>query len=352
MTRPDLTRKRRHGRTLFTAPAFAIGWLLECGAARTVSSPTPRSPAGWRKPAPLRRTGFRPICSAVPNSASESRPRPEKTRLRSEARKKSDAPKAPPGRPARKASPRARTPQSMAARQREISVSEFFTKNRHLLGFDNPQKALLTAVKEAVDNSLDACEEAGILPDLRDRDQRGRREPLPRRRRGQRPRHRAAADPQDLRQAALRLEVPPAQAERGQQGIGISAAGMYGQLTTGKPVQIISRTGKRKPAHLFQLAIDTKKNAPVIQKDAEIEWDAAARHAGRDRAGGGLQEGPALGGRLPRADRARQPARADPLRPPEGRAADLRAGRPTSCPRRPGRSSPTPTASSWACCCA
>ncbi|MGB5514800.1 MAG: ATP-binding protein, partial [Thermoanaerobaculia bacterium] len=54
----------------------------------------------------------------------------------------------------------------MAARQREISVSEFFTKNRHLLGFDSPTKALLTTIKEAVDNSLDACEEAGILPDL------------------------------------------------------------------------------------------------------------------------------------------------------------------------------------------
>ena len=44
----------------------------------------------------------------------------------------------------------------MGARQREISVSEFFTKNRHLLGFDNPRKALLTCVKEAVDNALDA----------------------------------------------------------------------------------------------------------------------------------------------------------------------------------------------------
>ena len=52
----------------------------------------------------------------------------------------------------------------MGARQREISVAEFFTKNRHLLGFDNPRKALLTCVKEAVDNALDACEEAGILP--------------------------------------------------------------------------------------------------------------------------------------------------------------------------------------------
>ncbi|MHC4984203.1 MAG: ATP-binding protein, partial [Planctomycetota bacterium] len=58
------------------------------------------------------------------------------------------------------------TAQSMAAKQREISVSEFFTKNRHLLGFDNPRKALLTAVKEAVDNALDACEEAHILPDI------------------------------------------------------------------------------------------------------------------------------------------------------------------------------------------
>ncbi len=59
------------------------------------------------------------------------------------------------------------TAESMARRQREISVSEFFTKNRHLLGFDSPRKALLTAVKEAVDNSLDACEEARIVPEIR-----------------------------------------------------------------------------------------------------------------------------------------------------------------------------------------
>jgi DNA topoisomerase-6 subunit B len=62
--------------------------------------------------------------------------------------------------------PRKVTAEVMAGRQREISVSEFFSKNRHLLGFDNPSKALLTTIKEAVDNSLDACEEAGILPEL------------------------------------------------------------------------------------------------------------------------------------------------------------------------------------------
>ena len=58
------------------------------------------------------------------------------------------------------------TAQSLAAGQRDISVSEFFAKNRHLLGFDSPRKALLTSVKEAVDNSLDACEEAGILLEI------------------------------------------------------------------------------------------------------------------------------------------------------------------------------------------
>ena len=58
----------------------------------------------------------------------------------------------------------AATAESMAAKQRDISVSEFFAKNRHLLGFDNPRKALLTAIKEAVDNALDACEDAHILP--------------------------------------------------------------------------------------------------------------------------------------------------------------------------------------------
>ena len=53
--------------------------------------------------------------------------------------------------------------EELAKKQRAISVTEFFEKNRHLLGFDNKQKALLTCVKEAVDNSLDACEELGHI---------------------------------------------------------------------------------------------------------------------------------------------------------------------------------------------
>jgi len=162
---------------------------------------------------------------------------------------------------------------SMATRQREISISEFFTKNRHLLGFDNPQKALLTAIKEAVDNSLDACEEAGILPDLIvEIVEVGEN------------RFRIAVE--DNGPGIVKQQIPRIfgkllygskfhrlKQQRGQQGIGISAAGMYGQLTTGRPVSIISRTGKHSPAHQFQLVIDTKKNAPVIQKDTTVEWD-------------------------------------------------------------------------------
>src|SRR4051812_29002453 len=55
-----------------------------------------------------------------------------------------EAPRTPPARRS--------TAEAMAQKQREISISEFFTKNRHLLGFDNPSKALLTTIKEAVDN--------------------------------------------------------------------------------------------------------------------------------------------------------------------------------------------------------
>jgi DNA topoisomerase-6 subunit B len=56
--------------------------------------------------------------------------------------------------------------EQLAAGQREISIAEFFEKNKHMLGFDSSARGLVTAVKEAVDNALDATEEAGILPDV------------------------------------------------------------------------------------------------------------------------------------------------------------------------------------------
>src|SRR5438067_4675677 len=171
----------------------------------------------------------------------------------------------------------------MGARQREISVSEFFTKNRHLLGFDNPRKALLTCVKEAVDNALDAAEEAGILPDVVVTVEvvasNGAPPPA-----SQATRFRVTVI--DNGPGIVRQQIPPIFAKllygskfhrlrmsRGQQGIGISAAGMYAQLTTGKPVQIISRTGPRAAAHFFEVSIDTKKNEPRIFENKKIDWE-------------------------------------------------------------------------------
>ena len=160
----------------------------------------------------------------------------------------------------------------MGARQRDISVSEFFLKNRHLLGFDSPRRALLTAVKEAVDNSMDACEEAGIVPEIGvDLEQ--------------------IADARfrvtitDNGPGIVRAQIPKIFAKllygskfhrlrmsRGQQGIGISAAGMYGQLTTGAATKILSRTKSLKTAHAIAVMIDTKQNKPAILSDTEQDW--------------------------------------------------------------------------------
>jgi DNA topoisomerase-6 subunit B len=187
--------------------------------------------------------------------------RPRKTKARKSA----------PG--SRPASQTRMTAKEMAGRQRDISVSEFFAKNRHLLGFDNPSKALLTTVKEGVDNSLDACEEAGVIPDIRveivQLDET---------------RFRIAVE--DNGPGIVRAQVPKIfgrllygskfhrlRQSRGQQGIGISAAGMYGLLTTGKPIIITTRTGPKKAAHHFELVIDTKTNEPKVKRDDQVSWE-------------------------------------------------------------------------------
>src|SRR3954467_46694 len=156
------------------------------------------------------------------------------------------------------------TAESMAAKQKDISVSEFFAKNRHLLGFDNPRKALLTTVKEAVDNSLDACEEAGILPEIWVHIEATGGD-------------RFKVGIQDNGPGILKKQIPlifgkllygskfhRLRQSRGQQGIGISAAGMYGVQTTGKPVKIVSKVAANKAAHYYEIQIDTKKNEPQI----------------------------------------------------------------------------------------
>ncbi len=165
------------------------------------------------------------------------------------------------------------TAEGLAKKQRDISVSEFFVKNRHLLGFDNPQKALLTAVRECVDNSLDACGEAGILPDLEIVIE-------------QLSENRFKVAVTDNGPGIVRKQVPKVfgkllygskfhtlKQQRGQQGIGVSAAGMYGQLTTGKPVKIESKIKGTHAAHAFEVTVDTKQNEPLVLRDEKVKWE-------------------------------------------------------------------------------
>jgi len=162
--------------------------------------------------------------------------------------------------------------ETMAAKQRDISVAEFFEKNRHLLGFDNKKKALLTVVKEAVDNSLDACEEARILPEINvEIVDMGN------------DRFRVVVE--DNGPGIVKKQIPNIFAkllygskfhtmkqQRGQQGIGISAAVLYAQLTTGRPAKINSRISAKEDAHYYELHIDTQNNKPEIVKEDVVNW--------------------------------------------------------------------------------
>jgi len=162
--------------------------------------------------------------------------------------------------------------EELARQQKAISVAEFFEKNRQILGFDSAPRALITTVKEAVDNSLDACEEAGILPDIFVQVKR-------------------SGDyyqviVEDNGPGIVAEEIPRVFAKllygsrfhtlrqsRGQQGIGISAGVLYSQLTSGKPTKVISKIGPGRPGYYYELTINTAQNEPEISLAEEREWE-------------------------------------------------------------------------------
>lgn len=165
------------------------------------------------------------------------------------------------------------TAHELAKKQKEISVAEFFERNKHILGFGNQTRALVTSVKEGVDNSLDACEEANILPDVYVEIQNGEDSEC-------------KIIIEDNGPGVVKKQIPhifgrllygsrfhAIRQSRGQQGIGISAVVLYGQLTTGKHARIISKIQPDRPAIVNEIAIDTNKNRAEVLNMDTIHWD-------------------------------------------------------------------------------
>jgi len=167
------------------------------------------------------------------------------------------------------------TAHKLAEKQQEISVTEFFEKNKHILGFDSRSKSLLMGIKEAVDNALDACEEAGFLPDIVVKIER-----LP-----EDDEYRIYVE--DNGPGIIKKMIPNVfgrllygsrfhalRQSRGQQGIGISATVMYGNITTGKPAHIRSKIeGTEEVAWEMDITIDTKVNRPIVTNETAFIWN-------------------------------------------------------------------------------
>jgi len=162
--------------------------------------------------------------------------------------------------------------EEISSKQKQASIGEFFEKNKHFLGFDTQQRAIITAVKEAVDNSLDACEEARILPDIRVELRRTKSDEIEMISQDNGP-----GIPRDSIEGVfgkflLGSRFHAIRQTRGQQGIGITGVVMYSQLTTGSKTHVISKIKSDSSAVHVDLGIDTKKNRAIKTREKRDIW--------------------------------------------------------------------------------
>lgn len=159
------------------------------------------------------------------------------------------------------------------------STAEYFAKNLQQVGFSSPIKAVLTTLKEAVDNSLDACEQSKILPDLEVLIEKVGT---------------GSTKNTDLVKIVVEDNGPGIEADdlakvfgeylasskfgrgqctRGQQGIGISAATTWAQMTNARGVLVTSKTKSMRKAVRAQVDVDIKSNTGIVKNKETIEWD-------------------------------------------------------------------------------
>ena len=163
----------------------------------------------------------------------------------------------------------------MASNQKQIAISEFFEKNKHFLGFDSLQRSIITAVKEAVDNSLDACEEARILPDIKIKISKidSKKDILELVAEDNGPGIPQRSIEKVFGQLLFGSRFHAIRQSRGQQGIGITGVVMYSQLTTGKPTNVVSKVASEATAVTVNIGLDTRKNKAVKSDQDRIIWE-------------------------------------------------------------------------------
>lgn len=148
---------------------------------------------------------------------------------------------------------------------RAVSPAEFFYKYREIAGFANPARAIYQTIRELVENALDATDVHGIPPDIKIVIKK-------------------ADEAQDYYQITVEdngIGIPPnivpnafgkvlfsskyvLRQSRGMYGLGVKMVVLYAQMTTGRPVEVITSRSGYKRIYYFKLRIDVNKNEPVV----------------------------------------------------------------------------------------
>ena len=167
------------------------------------------------------------------------------------------------------------TAERMAQNQKQVAISEFFEKNKHFLGFDSLTRSLITAVKEAVDNSLDACEEARILPKIRVQITKidDKKNIIELKSEDNGPGIPQRSIEKVFGQLLFGSRFHAIRQSRGQQGIGITGVVMYSQLTTGRKTHVRSKIATEASAAIVDIGLDTRKNKATKSNESREIWE-------------------------------------------------------------------------------
>lgn len=159
------------------------------------------------------------------------------------------------------------------------STAEYFSKNLQQVGFSSPTKAVLTTLKEAIDNSLDACEDEGILPELYIEVEKvgagtiKNTDLIRIKVEDNGPGLNIEDVPKVFGEYLASSKFGRGRCSRGQQGIGISAATTWAQLTSAKGARIITKTKGMRQAVSCLVEVDVKNNKGNLKDKKTINWD-------------------------------------------------------------------------------